>query len=91
MSQLYVVVLALIVVVLLSVAAYRTFQVKTRADHRARKLVQFTLPDLLEARYSQTAHVLGTIAIPFAYAGITCYQIKGGGNVHRLIFPKEPL
>jgi len=145
MSKLYVVVLAVIVVVLLSVAIYRTFQVKTKADYlvagrslpaivlvltlltswigagslfagaenayknglppvaagggwlgllliyfiapRARKFAQFTLPDLLEARYNQTARVLGTIAILFAYVGITSYQFKGGGNVLHLIFP----
>jgi SSS family solute:Na+ symporter len=146
MSQLYVVVLAVIVVTLLSVAIYRTFQVKTKADYlvagrslpavvlvltlltswigagslfagaenayrngfaalwqpaggwlgllliyfiapRARKFAQFTLPDLLEVRYNQTARVLGTIAILFAYVGITSYQFKGGGNVLHLIFP----
>jgi len=146
MSQLYVVVLAAIVVVLLSVALYRTTRVKTKADYlvagrslpavvlvltlltswigagslfagaenayrngfaalwqpaggwlgllliyfiapRARKFAQFTLPDLLEARYNQTARVLGTFAILFAYVGITSYQFKGGGNVLHLIFP----
>ena len=146
MSELYVVVLAVIVVALLSVAIYRTFQVKTKADYlvagrslpaivlvltlltswigagslfagaenaykngfaalwqpaggwlgllliyfiapRARKFAQFTLPDLLEARYNQTARVLGTIAILFAYVGITSYQFKGGGDVLHLIFP----
>jgi len=30
---------------------------------RARKFAQFTLPDLLEARYNQVARVLGTVAI----------------------------
>ena len=54
---------------------------------RARKFAQFTLPDMLEARYNQTARVLGTIAILFAYVGITSYQFKGGGNVLHLIFP----
>ncbi len=54
---------------------------------RARKFAQFTLPDLLEARYNQTARVLGTFAILFAYIGITSYQFKGGGNVLHLIFP----
>jgi len=54
---------------------------------RARRFAQFTLPDLLEARYNQTARVLGTIAILFAYVGITSYQFKGGGNVLHLIFP----
>jgi SSS family solute:Na+ symporter len=56
---------------------------------RARKFAQFTLPDLLEARYNQTARVLGTIAILFAYVGITSYQFKGGGNVLHLIFPES--
>jgi solute:Na+ symporter, SSS family len=146
MSQLYVVVLTVIVVALLAVAIYRTSQVKTKADYlvagrslpalvlvltlltswigagslfagaenaykngfaalwqpaggwlgllliyfiapRARQFAQFTLPDLLEARYNQTARVLGTIAILFAYVGITSYQFKGGGNVLHLIFP----
>ncbi|HEX3891853.1 MAG TPA: sodium:solute symporter family protein [Terracidiphilus sp.] len=147
MSQLYVAVLAVIVVVLLAVAIYRASRVKTKADYlvagrslpavvlvltlltswigagslfagaenayrngfaalwqsaggwlgllliyfiapRARKFAQFTLPDLLEARYNQTARVLGTFAILFAYVGITSYQFKGGGNVLHLIFPE---
>ncbi len=146
MSHLYVAVLAVIVVVLLAVALYRTSQVKTKADYlvagrslpavvlvltlltswigagslfagaenaykngfaalwqpaggwlgllliyfiapRARKFAQFTLPDLLEVRYNQTARVLGTIAILFAYIGITSYQFRGGGDVLHLIFP----
>lgn len=146
MSQLYVAVLAVIIVVLLAVALYRATRVKSKADYlvagrslpavvlvltlltswigagslfagaenayrngfaalwlpaggwlgllliyfiapRARKFAQFTLPDLLEARYNQTARVLGTIAILFAYVGITSYQFKGGGNVLHLIFP----
>jgi SSS family solute:Na+ symporter/sodium/proline symporter len=146
MSLLYVVVLAVIVVTLLSVALYRSFLVKTKADYlvagrslpaivlvltlltswigagslfagaenaykngfaalwqpaggwlgllliyfiapRARKFAQFTLPDLLEVRYNQTARVLGTIAILFAYVGIASYQFKGGGDVLHLIFP----
>jgi SSS family solute:Na+ symporter/sodium/proline symporter len=146
MSHLYVAVLAVIVTALLSVALYRTSQVKTKSDYlvagrslpavvlvltlltswigagslfagaenayrngfaalwqpaggwlgllliyfiapRARKFAQFTLPDLLEVRYNQTARVLGTFAILFAYVGITSYQFKGGGNVLHLIFP----
>jgi SSS family solute:Na+ symporter len=146
MPQLYVVVLAVIVILLLSVSLYRTSQVKTKADYlvagrslpafvlvltlltswigagslfagaenaykngfaalwqpaggwlgllliyfiapRARKFAQFTLPDLLEARYNQTARVLGTIAILIAYVAITSYQFRGGGDVLHLIFP----
>src|SRR5580658_5194895 len=146
MSQLYVVVLAVIVVVLLSVAIYRAVGVKTKADYlvagrslpafvlvltlltswigagslfagaenaykngfaalwqpaggwlgllliyfiapRARKFAQFTLPDLLEARYNRTARALGTIAIVISYVAITSYQFRGGGDVLHLIFP----
>lgn len=146
MPQLYVAVLAVIVVMLLAVAVYRTSQVKTKADYlvagrslsavvlvltlltswigagslfagaenaykngfaalwqpaggwlgllliyfiapRARKFAQFTLPDLLEVRYNQTARVLGTISILFAFTAITSYQFRGGGDVLHLIFP----
>ncbi len=146
MSQLYVAVLAVIVIVLLGVAVDRTLRVKTKADYlvagrslsawvlvltlltswigagslfagaenayrngfaalwqpaggwvgllliyfiapRARKFAQFTLPDLLEARYNQAARVLGTIAILFAFTAITSYQFRGGGDVLHLIFP----
>src|SRR5580698_1427543 len=54
---------------------------------RARKFAQFTIPDLLEARYNQTARVLGVIAILFAYTAITSYQFIGGGDILHLIFP----
>jgi SSS family solute:Na+ symporter len=54
---------------------------------RARKFAQFTIPDLLEARYNQTARVLGVIAILFTYTAITSYQFLGGGDILHLIFP----
>src|ERR1700723_2084347 len=54
---------------------------------RARKFAQFTIPDLLEARYNQTARVLGVIAILFTYTAITSYQFIGGGDIVHLIFP----
>jgi SSS family solute:Na+ symporter/sodium/proline symporter len=54
---------------------------------RARHFAQFTIPDLLEARYSQTARVLGVIAILFAYTAILSYQLIGGGDILHLIFP----
>src|SRR5271168_775258 len=54
---------------------------------RARKFAQFTIPDLLEARYNQTARVLGVIAVLFAYTAITSYQLIGGGDILSLIFP----
>ena len=55
---------------------------------RARKFAQFTIPDLLEARYNQTARILGVIAVLFTYAAITSYQFVGGGDILHLIFPQ---
>jgi solute:Na+ symporter, SSS family len=54
---------------------------------RARRSAQFTIPDLLEVRYNQTARVLGVIAILFAYTAITSYQLIGGGDILSLVFP----
>jgi len=54
---------------------------------RARRFAQYTIPDLLEARYNQTARVLGVIAILFTYTAVTSYQFIGGGDVLHLIFP----
>ena len=54
---------------------------------RARKFAQFTIPDLLEARYNQTARVLGVVAVLFTYTAITSYQFIGGGDILHLIFP----
>lgn len=55
---------------------------------RARKLAQFTIPDLLEARYNQAARALGVIAILFAYTAITSYQLIGGGDILHLVLPQ---
>ncbi|MBZ5603333.1 MAG: sodium:solute symporter family protein [Acidobacteriia bacterium] len=55
---------------------------------RARRFAQFTVPDLLEARYNATARVMATIAIVISYTVITSYQFKGGGDVLHLIFPE---
>ena len=54
---------------------------------RARRFAQYTIPDLLETRYNQTARVLGVIAVLFTYTGITSYQFIGGGDILHLIFP----
>src|ERR1700761_77680 len=54
---------------------------------RARRAAQFTIPDLLEARYNQVARVLGVIAVLFAYTAITSYQLIGGGDILHLLFP----
>jgi len=55
---------------------------------RARKFAQYTIPDLLEARYNQAARVLGVLAVLFAYTAITSYQFIGGGDILHLIFPQ---
>lgn len=54
---------------------------------RARRFAQFTVPDLLEARYNTTARVLATVAIVISYTMITSYQFKAGGDILNLIFP----
>src|ERR1700727_2158045 len=54
---------------------------------RARKFAQFTIPDLLEARYNQASRVLGVIAILFTYTAITSYQLIGGGDILHPISP----
>ena len=55
---------------------------------RAQRFAQYTIPDLLEARYSQAARVLGVIAVLFAYTAVTSYQLIGGGDILSLIFPQ---
>src|SRR5438270_12850938 len=54
---------------------------------RARRFAQYTIPDLLEARYNQTARVLGVIAVLFTYTGITSYQFRDGADILHLILP----
>src|SRR5580700_9906089 len=54
---------------------------------RARHFAQYTIPDLLETRYNQTARVLGVIAILFTYTAITSYQFIGGVDILHLVFP----
>jgi solute:Na+ symporter, SSS family len=54
---------------------------------RARKFAQFTIPDLLETRYTVWARVLGATAILFAFTAITAYQFKGGGDILHITFP----
>src|ERR1039458_2202112 len=56
---------------------------------RARRFAQFTIPDLLETRYSQTARVLGVIAVLFAYTAITSYQLIGGGDILHLVLDRK--
>lgn len=52
---------------------------------RVRTFGQFTVPDILEARYNATARVLGTIVTIIAYTAIVSYQFKAGGLVLNLL------
>jgi SSS family solute:Na+ symporter/sodium/proline symporter len=54
---------------------------------RARRFAQFTVPDLLEARYNATSRILATVAIVISCTVITSYQLIGGGDILHLIFP----
>jgi len=54
---------------------------------RARRFAQYTVPDLLEARYDRFARLFGTLAIVIAYTSITSYQFRAGGDILNLIFP----
>ena len=53
---------------------------------RARAFAQYTVPDLLEVRYSAIARVLGTLCIIVSYTAIVSYQFRGGGRILNLAF-----
>jgi len=48
---------------------------------KARRLGQFTVPDILEARYNRAARILGTLVTIVAYTAIVSYQYRAGGLV----------
>ena len=52
---------------------------------RARRLAQYTVPDILETRYNQYARILGTIVTIIAYTAIVSYQFRAGGMVLNLV------
>jgi len=53
---------------------------------RARAFAQYTVPDLLEVRYSPIARVFGTLCIIVSYTAIVSYQFRGGGRILNLAF-----
>jgi len=55
---------------------------------RARRFGQFTVPDIMEARYGVPARVLATIATVVSYVIIVSYQFRGGGRVIALVLPQ---
>ncbi len=52
---------------------------------RVRHFGQFTVPDILEARYNKWARLLATITTIIAYITIVSYQFRGGGWVVNII------
>ena len=54
---------------------------------RVRRIAEYTVPDILEARYHPVARVLGTIAIVIAYLTIAGYQFIGGGRLLNIVHP----
>ncbi|NOR53820.1 MAG: sodium:solute symporter family protein, partial [Candidatus Aminicenantes bacterium] len=52
---------------------------------RVRAFGQFTVPDILEARYNKWARILATITTIIAYVTIVSYQFRGGGWVLNII------
>lgn len=52
---------------------------------RVRSFGQFTVPDILEARYNKWARILATITTIIAYVTIVSYQFRGGGWVLNII------
>jgi len=52
---------------------------------RVRRFGQFTVPDILEARYNKWARLLATITTIIAYVTIVSYQFRGGSWVLNII------
>jgi SSS family solute:Na+ symporter/sodium/proline symporter len=52
---------------------------------RVRRFGQFTVPDILEARFNRWARLLATITTIIAYVVIVSYQFRGGGWVINII------
>jgi len=52
---------------------------------KARAFAQYTVPDILEARYNGAARLLGTLVTIIAYTAIVSYQFRAGGMVLNLV------
>ena len=54
---------------------------------KVRRIAQYTVPDILETRYTAAARLLGSLAIIIAYLTIASYQFKGGGRILAILVP----
>ena len=52
---------------------------------RVRRFAQYTVPDILEARYNRYARLVATIVTIIAYTAIVSYQFRAGGMVLNLV------
>ena len=52
---------------------------------RVRRFGQFTVPDILEARFDHRARLLATVTTIIAYVTIVSYQFRGGGWLINII------
>ena len=59
--------------------------------HRVRRISQYTVPDILETRYTPAARLLGTFAIVIAYLTIAGYQFIGGGRLLHVLTGLDPV
>ena len=59
--------------------------------HRVRRIAQYTVPDILEMRYTPAARLLATLAIVIAYLTITSYQFIGGGRLLHILTGVQPI
>jgi SSS family solute:Na+ symporter/sodium/proline symporter len=57
---------------------------------RVRRIAKYTVPDILEMRYTAVARVLGTLAIVIAYLTIAGYQFIGGGKLLNILTGIRP-
>ena len=57
---------------------------------RARAFAQYTVPDMLEARYGPAARVLGTLVTIAAYTAVVSYQYRAGGLILNLVTGLDP-
>lgn len=55
---------------------------------KVRRIAEYTVPDILERRYTAAARLLGTLAIIIAYLTIASYQFKGGGRLLNILIPE---
>ncbi len=54
---------------------------------KVRTIAKYTVPDILETRYTPLARMLGSLAIIIAYLTIASYQFKGGGRILAILIP----